>query len=280
MKPLNKKLLFTAAFLVLGVLFFATSSSAQHSIASSPPSSFDRAKIELRQNVYHDQNFNGHLGSLYCGCDWEWVGRSGGRVDHASCGYQTRAQQTRADRIEWEHIVPAYWIGHQLQCWQDGGRRNCTSNSPTFRMMEADMHNLSPSVGEINADRSNYRFAVLPDISHRHGVCQFKVDFSSRRAEPRDEVKGFVARVYFYMYDRYDLRMSAQQERLLLDWHHRHPPSPWEIERDRRIASIMGHSNPFVTGERQWTMGHRNTAEGMNNLTPDLSLMTDQGLRQ
>jgi protein-disulfide isomerase len=30
--------------------------------------------------------------------------------------------------------------------------------------MEADMHNLSPSVGEVNADRSNYRFGQ-PDVN-------------------------------------------------------------------------------------------------------------------
>ena len=245
--------------MILGVLL----AIAPFIALATPPASFDRAKVELRQNVYHDQNVNGALGTLYCGCDWEWAGRSGGRIDHASCGYETRAQPTRANRIEWEHIVPAYWIGHQRQCWQDGGRRNCVSNDPAFRIMEADMHNLSPSVGEINADRSNYRFGVLPSISYRHGACDFKVDFSARVAEPRDEVKGFVARVYFYMYDRYDLRMSTQQERLLLAWDQSHPVTAWEIERDRRIAAVMGHSNPFVTGERQWQLGHQNSGEGL-----------------
>jgi endonuclease I len=37
-------------------------------------------------------------------------------------------------------------------------------------------------------------------------------------AEPRDAVKGMVARVQFYMHDRYDLTMSTQQQRLLMAW--------------------------------------------------------------
>lgn len=237
-------------------------------VGASPPTSFDRAKIELRQHVYHDQNRGGSLGTAYCGCDWEWLGRSGGRVDHASCGYQTRAQENRAVRIEWEHIVPAHSFGHQRQCWQNGGRRNCISDDPVFRVMEADMHNLTPSVGEINADRSNYRFGVLPNKSRQHGQCDFKVDFRQRVAEPRDEIKGMFARVYFYMHDRYDLSMSSQQERLLMAWDRVHPVTEWERERDRRIAGIMGHSNPFVTGERTWSRGHRNTADGIVDQTP------------
>lgn len=56
--------------------------------------------------------------------------KSGGKVDLASCGYQVRKQQNRAERIEWEHIVPAWVFGHQRQCWQQGGRKNCVSSDP------------------------------------------------------------------------------------------------------------------------------------------------------
>jgi deoxyribonuclease-1 len=82
--------------------------------------------------------------------------------------------------------------------------------------MEADLHNLSPAIGEINADRSNYRFAMLPGTALQHGTCDFWVDFCQRAAEPRDAVKGILARIYFYMHDRYDLPMSDQQQRLLM----------------------------------------------------------------
>lgn len=235
---------------------------------AAPPTSFESAKEVARQQVYFDQNDGGETGTLYCGCDWQWTGRSGGRVDHSSCGYEIRAQETRAARIEWEHIVPAWVFGHQRQCWQHGGRGNCKATDPVFSVMEADLHNLAPSIGETNADRSNFQYGMLPGSPAIYGMCPSKVDFRARTFEPRDEVKGFVARVTFYMHDRYDLSMSDNQERLLMAWDRQYPVSAWELERDRRIEAIMGHSNPFVTGERQWSRGHRNSREGLFTSIP------------
>lgn len=232
------------------------------------PKHFEGAKIEMRRQVYHDQNRGGHLGTLYCGCDWEWTGRSGGRIDMASCGYQVRAQPVRAARIEWEHIVPSSNLGRARQCWQDGGRSNCQRTDPVFNVIEADMHNLTPSVGEVNADRSNYRFSALGQTPRQHGACDVKVDFSDRSVEPRNAVKGMVARVNFYMHDRYNIRMSDAQQRLFIAWNRQFPVTPWERERDRRIARVMGHHNPFVTGERQWSFGHRPTADGVMSKLP------------
>lgn len=231
-------------------------------VAVGQPANFSQAKVLLKEQVYYDQNQSAQ-GTLYCGCQWQWTGASGGRADLAGCDYGVRRQQTRAERIEWEHIVPAWVMGHQRQCWQNGGRRNCVSDDPVFRVMEADMHNLTPTVGEVNGDRSNYRFSVLPGTGRQHGACDVKVNFSQRAVEPRDSVKGQIARVYFYVHDRYDLTMSRAQQQLFMAWHRQFPVSVWEQERERRIAAVMGHGNPFVTGERQWSSGHRNSADGV-----------------
>lgn len=228
--------------------------------ALAAPQTFEQAKAETRQFVYHDQT---KAGTFYCGCEWQWAGRSGGRVDLESCGYQIRSQENRAVRIEWEHVVPASNFGRARQCWQNGGRKNCNATDPVFNAMEADLHNLTPSIGEINANRSNYNFGMLPSTPKQHGACDFKVDFKGRTAEPRDEVKGRIARIYFYMHDRYNIRMSKQQQQLLMAWDKQFPVTERERERDRRIASRMGHNNPFVTGERKWTLNHKNTADGI-----------------
>lgn len=231
--------------------------------AASGPTGFSSAKELMRKHVYFDQNKNGELGTLYCGCDWEWKGRSGGVIDQQSCGYKVRALPVNAARIEWEHIVPASHLGFQRQCWQQGGRSNCTANDPFFSLMEADMHNLTPTIGEVNSDRSNYRFAMVQGNQGMYGRCTSKTDFKQRYFEPRDEVKGFVARVTFYMHDRYDLRMSEAQQKLLMAWDKKYPVTSWELERNRRIAAVMGHDNPFVTGERHWTLGHKNSGAGV-----------------
>lgn len=249
-----------------------------NTVSVAAPASFEQAKFLAKTEVYFDRS---EQGTLYCGCQWQWVGRSGGRVDLPSCDYDIRSegQRSRAERIEWEHVVPASNFGRARQCWQDGGRANCNRVDPVFNAMEADLHNLSPSVGEINGDRSNFRFGVLPDTPYHHGSCDFKVDFASRIAEPRDSVKGKVARIYFYMHDHYDLRMSDAQQRLLMAWSQQHPVTDWELERNRRISTVMGHSNPFVTGAKIWKLGHKNSGKGAQTfiLLEDKPTQPEQG---
>ena len=244
----------------LSILLFLFSFSL-----NAAPSAFTDAKVLSKTKVYFDQNKQGE-GTLYCGCQWEWVGKSGGQVDLASCGYQVRKQQNRAQRIEWEHIVPAWVFGHQRQCWQNGGRKNCVATDAIFRQMEADMYNLAPSIGEVNGDRSNFSFGQLTaNVSYPYGMCRSRVDFKEKVFEPRNEVKGQVARAYFYMHDRYNLSMSRQQQQLLMAWNNQYPVNQWEKLRDERIAKVMGHHNSFVTGERIWSLGHKNSGEGLRN---------------
>ncbi|HLR17941.1 MAG TPA: endonuclease [Alcanivoracaceae bacterium] len=254
---------FRSFFVVLTLIFLAFTHTA--TAQQQGPLGFAQAKKELRQQVYYDRHTKG---DSYCGCTWKWVGVSGGRTDLASCGYEIRAQKVRAERIEWEHVVPAWQFGHQRQCWQQGGRKHCKRTDPVFNMMEADMHNLTPVVGEVNADRSNYAFGALPNAPALYGACTFRVDFSARKAMPPESFRGAAARIYFYMADRYDLTLSRQQQQLFMAWHRQHPATDWEIERDRRIAAVMGHHNPFVTGERVWKLGHKNSREGLHSKVP------------
>ncbi|MNC61070.1 Endonuclease I [compost metagenome] len=47
-----------------------------------------------------------------------------------------------------------------------------------------------------------------------------------------------------------------------------YPVSAWEKERDSRIAAIMGHSNPFVTGDRRWAQGYKALGDGLVSVIP------------
>lgn len=213
-----------------------------------PPQTFEQARLDLRHAVYFDRNDDG---DFYCGCDWSWVGSSAGRIDFSSCGYEIRGQQERAERTEWEHVVPASVFGQTRQCWRDGGRQNCNRTDPVFNRIEADLHNLVPALGEVNADRANFRFGEIPGEPSEYGSCRFEVDTRARLAEPDDKVKGQIARIYFYMHERYNLPMDRSQRQILTQWHQQFPVSEWELERDRRISNIMGHSNPFVLAGAQ-----------------------------
>ncbi len=210
------------------------------SAIAAPPSSFSKAKKEAVK-IYHD-----HFTSFYCGCDIEWRGKKG-IPDLNSCGYEVRKQQKRASRIEWEHVVPAWQFGHQRLCWQEGGRKNCSRHDKTFRLMEADLHNLTPTIGEVNGDRSNFNFSQWNGIDGvTYGSCEMQVNFKQRKAMPPARARGAVARTYLYMSQEYGFKLSKQQQRLMQTWNTTYPVTPWECERDKRIANVQGNHNPFV----------------------------------
>ncbi len=162
-------------------------------------------------------------------------------------GYQVRKNENRASRVEWENLVPAWQFGHQRQCWQDGGRQKLALKIRSIRKMESDMHNLQPSVGEVNGDRGNsygqpVEWRRRPVRSMRHEGDFFK----EKAAEPPARARGAIARTYFYMRDQYNLTLSRQQTQLFNAWNKMYPVTDWECERDERIAKVQGNHNPYV----------------------------------
>ncbi|WP_379910950.1 endonuclease [Marinobacterium aestuariivivens] len=213
------------------------------------PSSFSQAKRALADQIY-----SGNQKTFYCGCDYAEApvpgkpNRTRLTPDATSCGLEPRKNANRSGRIEWEHVVPAWEFGHQLQCWQDGGRKACKKD-PTFRAMEADLYNLVPTVGELNGDRSNFRYGMIEGEPRAYGQCDFEVDFKARVAEPAENVRGDVARIYFYMEDRYGMKISRKQRQLFEAWSKQDLIDQWERERSRRIEKIQGHRNQFVSSD-------------------------------
>ncbi|MCE9685799.1 endonuclease [Shewanella sp. AS16] len=207
----------------------------------SHPANFTQAK-HLAKTLY-----SGSLpaSSFYCGCDIKIAGKAWKPV-LASCGYRVRKQATRANRIEWEHIVPAWEFGHQLQCWQAGGRKNCTRNSREFARMEADLHNLVPAIGEVNGDRSNFRFSQWNGQPLQYGQCEMLIDFKGRKAQPPAASRGKIARTYLYMQQTYGLKIASSQLKLFQAWDKSYPVDTIECKRDAAIAQTQGNHNPFV----------------------------------
>lgn len=230
------------AFSLIFALIFTTSSQANP--FDDPNNrqiiSFSKAK-RLLATLYQNE----HQQSFYCGCDYTHQGKKL-IPDLNSCGYQVRKQQKRASRIEWEHIVPAWHFGHQMQCWQKGGRKACKKN-PTFKQMEGDMHNLVPAIGEVNGDRSNYSFSEWNGISNQYGQCEMLVDFKGRKVQPPQQSRGPIARAYLYMQQQYDFKLSKQDQRLYQAWHKRFPTTRWECKKNEKVTKLQGNSNPFIT---------------------------------
>ena len=124
-----------------------------------------------------------------------------------------------------------------------------------------DLHHLRPADVSVNSTRGNKDFANGgSNIGEAPGN---KTDSDS--FEPKDEVKGDVARMIFYMDVRYqgsdnsgtpDLSVvsgttSTGQAALgdictLLEWHQQDPVSSWEQRRNKRIHERQENRNPFI----------------------------------
>lgn len=181
---------------------------------------------------------------FYCGCKISWHGKKG-VPDLSSCGYSVRKNANRAERIEWEHVMPAWEFGHQRQCWQNGGRKSCSKDAD-YRRIESDLHNLQPAIGEVNGDRNNFQYSQWNGGEQQYGQCSMKIDFKQKLAQPPERARGTIARTYFYMRDQYHLRLSRQQTQLFTAWDKQYPVTSWECERDNRIAKVQGNHNSYV----------------------------------
>ncbi|MBO8415258.1 MAG: endonuclease [Proteobacteria bacterium] len=203
--------------------------------------SFNQAK-KILPSIYKQLD---DPATIYCGCPVT-IERNRFKLSLKECGYQVRKQPKRAARVEIEHVMPAWEFGHQLQCWQDGGRKNCAKDD-RFKEMEGDLHNLFPSVGEVNGDRSNFQFTDWNGTPTQYGKCEMVIDFKQKQAQPPRRSRGVIARAYLYMADKYGIRLSNTQKRIYEAWNRQYQPDDNECLRNQLIEDVQGNDNPFVT---------------------------------
>ena len=225
---------------------------------AQPPETFGTAK-RLAATIHEEI---GREITIYCGCPYVRTGRSGGDLDRDACGLAARKNEKRSDRLEWEHVVPASWIGERHGCWTEGhpdclkndgtpfkGRKCCTKRGvdPAFMAAHNDLHNLFPAGGEVNGDRKHHPFGTVDGEPRAYGGCDFELGGRPKVAEPGEGVHGELARAMLYMAETYgvDVRMSHDE---LTKWHEADPAAPWETERARRIEAATGQRNPYLTG--------------------------------
>ena len=212
--------------------------------------SFSKSK-KLLLKVYKDNPF-----TLYCGCTFK-----GKKPNLSSCGYIPKKDKKRANRIEWEHVVPAHAFGQSFSEWRNGhpkcvskkgkkfkGRKCAQKMNEEYRRMQADMFNLYPAIGEVNGRRSNYSMAIIEGEKREFGKCD--VEIKSRKVEPREEIRGEIARTYLYMDSVYPGRgiISKKNKKIFEAWNKSDPVDVWECERAKRIEKIQGNRNEIVMG--------------------------------
>jgi len=134
-------------------------------------------------------------------------------------------------------------------------------------LAQSDMYNLYPSRIKTNSDRGDFPMGDIPDATTKtwyRGTEERSTppvtgrdiwsEIVAGKFEPREAVKGNIARSIFYFYTMYRSQADAADPAYfgammsdLCRWHYDDPVDSLEWERNHRIAVYQGgHRNPFI----------------------------------
>ena len=171
--------------------------------------------------------------------------------DEIECIYtgfqQASGFVTYPNPINAEHLVPQSFYG---------------GVSP----MKSDIWSVRPCHGSANSARSNKPFAeVLDGSAQWYGTTASGAYLSTGSSpsnadefsegssgfwEPREAVKGDVARSVFYFYTMYPTQAGVLADvgdpNTLYQWHLNDPVSPEEVVRNDRTEVAQGNRNPYI----------------------------------
>jgi deoxyribonuclease-1 len=138
------------------------------------------------------------------------------------------------------HIYTGIWVRDHIQC---GTNRQCLRSSEQYQEIMSDLHNIVPADAYFEFKRKNSAFGALDET-----VAANECGIRKRQhvIEPPDRIKGDIARVIFYMHERYKLPLQSSLSLLTL-WHKNDPVSEAEIERNKNIDKIQRNENPFIS---------------------------------
>ena len=131
---------------------------------------------------------------------------------------------------------------------------------------KSDMHHLYPTRGNVNSSRGNKPFDEINDDQTdkwwrldyyetsipNQFIDEFsEVDNDNEKFEPREDVKGNIARSMFYFYTIYNDVANQNffdiQKDILYEWHKQDPVDEIELSRTYAIAGYQNNiPNPFV----------------------------------
>lgn len=157
------------------------------------------------------------------------------------CGVEKELGQ----RVTVEHVYAAGWIAESLGC---KNRKNCDVEK--YLKASSDMHNLWPALTRYNSSRRDLVFGEIEGETPRFkdDTCDFERTTGKYAiVEPRDNIKGQIARSYLYMVHWYDLPTKDLLP-LMIKWHTDYPVTTIELERNKIISVLQGRSNPFIGG--------------------------------
>ena len=209
-------------------------------------------------------------------------------------GSASSSYSKEGDTYNREHLVPQSWFG---------------KGSP----MKSDITHVVPTDGYVNNRRSAYPLAEVGTTTYtsnnnysKLGKCKTS-GYSGTVFEPNDEVKGDIARIYFYMVTCYEDKISSWVENatasyvfdgntypgltdwylnMLMRWAKLDPVDDVEIARNNAVYEVQHNRNPFVDypGLEEYIWGDKqnerfiyNNYDGTSTAVPSPAFSPKQG---
>jgi len=206
-----------------------------------PSSLVSRETAEKQLNRIYQ--LAGKLRTFHCGCIFDKIKQVSPNI--CENGTKTNSENTHSRILEWVPMMPAHVYGKSLKCWNKDscsrpngdpvqGQQCCSEVSPRFKKMESDMHNIFPAINKLSSIEETFDFGGMWEYEFCPGES------------PSLNIRGDIARAYFYMSYQYKISIKEGLEDSLRKWHFSDPPDNWEEIRNDRIEAIQGNRNPFI----------------------------------
>jgi len=172
--------------------------------------------------------------------------------------YEGSKYVARGQKIEWEHIVPASWFitaddfirdvyenGHEKCETKSGdkykGRKCAEKVSVLFNQMEADMYNLVPVIGALNALRVDKPYGIIDGEPREFGDT-LDIEINKSTIEVMESKRGNVARVMLYMNKKYNIQFPDHNNtvEILNQWSEDDPEDDWEKKKKDILHKTYG----------------------------------------
>jgi deoxyribonuclease I len=178
---------------------------------------------------------------------WKKLYPKGGTELYCGVAFDGARKDAVNQPLSVEHAYPADAIAET-----EPGCTNRTCQAARVQRAMADLQNLWPALQTVNSSRSNLRYGEIAGENARR-FTDFCPDFERQAgakavAEPRDDVKGDLARSLVYMHFVYGLPLdkAVSDKNLLLTWMHSDPPDAEEMRRNALIDQLQGTPNPLL----------------------------------
>lgn len=146
--------------------------------------------------------------------------------------------------------------------------------------IKSDIVHVLPTDGYVNNRRSNHPLGEVGTVTYsskngysKLGSCK-TAGYSGTVFEPNDEIKGDMARIYFYMITRYESQcgswghdvftstypgLTSWTLDMMMRWSKQDPVDEREVARNNAVYEVQGNRNPYVDypGLEDYTWGNK-----------------------